>query len=476
MTHDLQHHVHLAVRRGSIVGRRDFLRSLSAFGLAGAWSWADVVSARAVELRKEGRACILLWMQGGPSQFETFSPKPGHGNGGPTRAISTSVSGIEVAEHFPQLARQMQHVALVRSMTSKEGSHPRASFLMHTGYLPTASVQYPALGAVAAQQLADPASDLPNFVRIGSRLRNSGNGGLLGVAYDAFEMARAGGLPENAAPNVDGDRHARRLALRDKLDGLGGRLPEERSRDQKSLYQRTARMVGSRRMTAFELDREPQKVREAYGEGDFAAGCLLARRLVESGVTFVEVSAGNWDTHQDNFEQIQTLAGQVDRPTAQLIADLAARGMLDKTLVVWMGGVRPYTPDQCSRRPRPLSQGVQPGAGRRRRARRPGVGAHRRRRDRGERPPGDGARPIPVAVPRAGNRRRRGEHHVGWPADQGGRQGEPGPRAVRLSDMPLVRTADPTVGPAVRTNGLSWGLSASSCVRGAALATNGLAH
>jgi len=337
MTHELQHHVHLAVRRGAVVGRRDFLRSLSATAFAGSWAWSDVVSAQAAELRKEGRACILLWMQGGPSQFETFSPKPGHASGGSTKAISTSVAGIEVAEHFPQLARQMQHVALVRSMTSNEGSHPRASFLMHTGYLPTASVQYPALGSVAAQQLGDPQSDLPNFVRIGSRIRNAGNGGLLGVAYDAFEMPRAGNLPDNAVPNVDLARHTRRLALRDKLDGLGSRLPEERSRDQKSLYQRTARMVGSRRMNAFELDREPQKVRAAYGEGDFAAGCLLARRLVESGVTFVEVSAGNWDTHQDNFDQTKSLAEQVDRPTAQLIADLATRGLLDKTLVVWMG-------------------------------------------------------------------------------------------------------------------------------------------
>lgn len=337
MTPEIQHHVHLAVRRGTVIGRRDFLRSLSAFSLAGAWSWADVVGARAAELRKEGRACILLWMQGGPSQFETFSPKPGHANGGPTRAISTAVPGLELSENFPHLAKQMQHVALVRSMTSKEGSHPRASFLMHTGYLPTASVQYPALGSVAAQQLGDPASDLPNFVRIGSRLRNSGNGGLLGVAYDAFEMTRAGSLPDNAAPNVDAGRSARRLALRDKLDGLGSRLPAERAQDQKSLYGRTARMIGSRRMTAFELEREPQKMREAYGEGDFASGCLLARRLIESGVTFVEVSAGNWDTHQDNFEQSKSLAGEVDRPTAQLIADLAARGLLEKTLVVWMG-------------------------------------------------------------------------------------------------------------------------------------------
>ena len=91
-------------------------------------------------------------MSGGPSQFETFSPKPGHPNGGETKAISTAVSGIQIAEHYPKLAASMKDLAIIRSMTSKEGSHPRATFLMHTGYIPSASVKYPSLGAVVAQR------------------------------------------------------------------------------------------------------------------------------------------------------------------------------------------------------------------------------------------------------------------------------------------------------------------------------------
>src|SRR5688500_11087354 len=129
MMTSLQHHTQVAVRRGRVVGRRDFLKQSAALGLAAsALNWTGVMAARAEELRERGMACILLWMQGGPSQFETFSPKPGHANGGETKAIDTSVSGIQIAENLPQLAKAMQDLAIIRSMTSKEGNHQRATY------------------------------------------------------------------------------------------------------------------------------------------------------------------------------------------------------------------------------------------------------------------------------------------------------------------------------------------------------------
>jgi hypothetical protein len=277
-------------------------------------------------------------MQGGPSQFETFSPKPGHENGGETKAIETSVSGIEISENLPNVAKAMNDICLIRSMTSKEGSHPRATYLMHTGYLPTASVKYPSLGANIAHQLGNHGSELPNFVKIGQGGREGSGAGLLGVEFDPFVVSNPGGLPDNTRP-VGGDRRfERRLGILDKLEGefanSGG---QQEVADHRKLYEKAAKMVLSPKMDTFETSKEPAKVREAYGNSNFGRGCLLARRLVEAGVTFIEVGLGNWDTHDNNFERSKTLCGQLDQPFAQLVTDLKERGLLERTLVVWMG-------------------------------------------------------------------------------------------------------------------------------------------
>jgi uncharacterized protein (DUF1501 family) len=333
----LHHCVSAEIRRG-VVHRRDFLRGISAAGLtAGTLSWTDLMTAEAGELRKRGMACILLWMQGGPSQFETFSPKAGHHNGGETKAIATNVSGIQVADNFPNMAKMMQEAAIIRSMTSKEGSHPRATYLLHTGYLPTASVKYPSIGSIVASELADPKSQLPSFVRIGGRGGNASGAGFLGVQFDPFDVQNPSSPPTNAQPSSDVARYQRRLSLLDRLQADFAREAPDVVADHKKLYERAARMVLSSDMKAFDLSQESAKVREAYGEGQFAAGCLLARRLVEAGVTFVEVTSNGWDTHDDNFARSKRLSGEVDQPFAQLLRDLKARGMLGKTLVVWMG-------------------------------------------------------------------------------------------------------------------------------------------
>ncbi|HLU48241.1 MAG TPA: DUF1501 domain-containing protein [Planctomycetota bacterium] len=323
--------------RRAFLGRSLGASSACAFGAASLSSLPSL-ALRADELRRAGTACILLWMQGGPSQLETFDPKPDHPNGGPTTSIQTSVPGIHLAEHFPTLAREMKEVAVIRSMTNREGNHQRATYQLHTGYLPTAALKHPTFGSIVACEKGHDSADLPSFVAIGRAGGGGGRlgGGFLGVRYDPFELRAAGRTPADIAPEVSPDRFTRRLRL---LDELGARTANEdpRARDHLELYHRAARLSQSPRLDAFDLDEEPAAIRDAYGDSEFGRGALLARRLVEVGVPFVEVRLGGWDTHQDNFERSKRLALQVDLAFAQLIRDLRVRGLLESTLIVWMG-------------------------------------------------------------------------------------------------------------------------------------------
>ena len=336
-----QLHSHVRISRQGELRRRDFLKAGIAAGALGSLGWHDLVTAKADELRQRGMSCILLWMQGGPSQFETFSPRPGHANGGETKAISTAVSGIEYAENLPNLAKVAGDLAVIRSVTSREGSHPRATSYLHTGYLPTASVKYPAFGALAAKEIEHPQCELPAFVQIGRGGFGGGatiGGGFLGNEYNPFNVQQPGQAPANTPIPAGEARLDKRLGLLGKLQGEyaaeGGKQIVE---DHQKLYAKTAKMIKSPQMKAFNLADEKAEARAAYGNGPFASGCLLARRLVETGVTFVEVVSNGWDTHQDNFNRVKTLTGQIDQPFAALVGDLKDRGLLDSTLVIWMG-------------------------------------------------------------------------------------------------------------------------------------------
>jgi hypothetical protein len=333
----LCHQMTLDFARGRLV-RRDFLKVIGGgAATAASLSWVDRMMASAPDLRKRGKACILLWMQGGPSQFETFSPKPGHANGGETKAISTAVPGIEIGENLPETAKVMNELCLIRSMNSREGAHPRATYLMHTGYLPTASVKYPTLGSIVAHEIGDAASELPGFVRIGGGRFGDG-AGLLGVDFDPLVMSSASRPPENTTVPTTTSRFNRRLGLLDRLEqDFAENGGAQEVADHRKVYDRAARMILSPQMKAFDVSKEPSSVRRLYGDSEFGRGCLLARRLVQAGVTFVEVSLGNWDTHQDNFTATKNLCGRLDQPFAALISDLKDQGMLDDTLVLWMG-------------------------------------------------------------------------------------------------------------------------------------------
>jgi uncharacterized protein (DUF1501 family) len=336
----LQSLLHVRTTGEGVLSRRAFLRHVAAgtagLGLLG---WKDAVTLHAEELRKRGLACILLFMRGGPSQFETFDPKPGATNGGPTQAIDTAVSGIRIAEHWERVAAAMKDIALVRSLTNKEGEHQRATYQLHTGYVPAGGVKHPSLGSLVASEISPAEFDLPHFVSVGNRAATLGSG-FLGLEFAPFVVANPNQMPNNVElpRGIDSKRLGRRLDLLKDLEedfakaGGGPRVEAHQS-----LYGSAAQMVLSPRLKAFDVNQEKDAVRDRYGRTPFGQGCLLARRLVEQGVTFVEVESNGWDTHQDNFNRVKNLSGIVDPAFAALVGDLKERGMLERTLVIWMG-------------------------------------------------------------------------------------------------------------------------------------------
>jgi len=331
---DFLHEQVLMTRRG--LSRRGFLRraSVSAAAAGGLLGFRDRLGLQAAELRKQGRAMILLWMSGGPSQFETFDPKPGTEHGGPTQAIETSVSGIRIAKGWEQTAKVMDDIALIRSMTNKEGNHQRATYQLHTGYIPSGSVKHPSLAANIAKELAPPDLELPAVVSVGL----TQGAGFLGVDYEPFMVREAGRLPENVAAGVPEPRFRRQLALLSKLEeGFAERGGAQQVTNHRGIYEKASRMVLSPNTQAFDLSGEPESLKQQYGETPFGRGCLLARRLVEADVTCIEVRSNGWDTHDDNFATTSRLAGEVDPAMAALIADLKQRGLLETTVVLCIG-------------------------------------------------------------------------------------------------------------------------------------------
>ncbi len=319
--------------------RRGFIR----VGMGGLFSlmlaqWLDPTrQAHAQGVKGKAKACILLWMNGGPSHLDTFDPKPGASTGGPFKAIDTSAKGVQICEHLPQVAEQAHHLAIIRSLTSKEGNHDRAQYLMHTGYAPTASVKHPSLGAWVSKELGDPQFDLPNFVSVRGP---SIGAGFLGVAHGPFVVQNPSQPPQDVAyaQNVNQTRFSKRLSAADFLEKqFAQETGDEKVKERDDVYTRAIKMMHSPHLKAFNISEEPEAVRQAYGDSDFGRGCLLARRLVESGVKFVEVVLDGWDTHQDNFTRTQNLMKQVDPAMATLIKELNERKLLDSTLVVWMG-------------------------------------------------------------------------------------------------------------------------------------------
>lgn len=315
------------------LSRRAFLGA--SVGSLGALSLAGPLAA--AELRKQQKRVVLIWLSGGVSQLETWDPKPGTDTGGPFRAIPTSVPGTHICELLPHTAKQMHRMALVRGVNTAEDDHGKGAVIMHTGRRTEPGLEYPHLGSVMARLIAPPDCPLPGYIQITPK----GEGGFgktdsafLGPKY-ASVILGDGKPPANLlrpdvlSESADRQRNAFRQSLDRKFNQ--GRKTAETEAYVES-YEQAAQLM--RQTHLFDLAREPLAVRERYGTHDFGRHCLLARRLLENGVTFVKVVHSNYDTHHENFDFHIEQLGEFDGPFARLLNDLADRGMLDSTLVV----------------------------------------------------------------------------------------------------------------------------------------------
>lgn len=324
------------------MSRRLLLKGLAFAGVGAAagpvMNWGNLVDAPAfaAQAKKKSKQCILLWMNGGASQFETFDMKVGRPTGGPNREIKTNLPGYHVCELLPKMAQQMDKVTVIRSMHTSEIDHPGGIHLMHTGYSKSATVRFPEIGAIVAKYNGSEDANLPQFIKISSN-GDSGSG-FLGPRYAPFSMGHDGNLPTFAARSIDVKVDDRRQELRDFLEeNYAKRHAAETSRQHREANAAALRLQQAR--DVFKVDDEWKKNKELYGDSLFGKQCMLARRLIESGVPFVEVGQSGYDTHADNFTGHKGLLPPMDHAWAGLLTDLQQRGLLDNTLVIWMGEI-----------------------------------------------------------------------------------------------------------------------------------------
>jgi hypothetical protein len=334
-------------------------------------SFVQNLRAQAPKLKKESKSLIIFWMGGGPSHMDLWDLKPGESTGGDFKPIKTSASGVEISEVLPTVATQMKHLAIVRSLVTNEGSHERGTVLMNTGRQPSPIIQYPAMGAVVSSQLASKDLALPGFIGIGGIAQRIG-AGFLGSLYSPFTVQNPGQPPENIRPPSAlgwGDEATDRMHRRQRLfyavednftdslyphlKSVTGKTAAERAKlmeerkavgdsamSHETIYQKAFDLTVSKLRTVFEVKNEPKKIIDEYGgeRNQFGMGCLLARKLVEKGVTCVEVDLGGWDNHAGVFNAIRTGNGpRLDKGMGALVQDLVQRGMWKNTVVLWMG-------------------------------------------------------------------------------------------------------------------------------------------
>jgi uncharacterized protein (DUF1501 family) len=321
--------------------RRDFVKLALGAGAALAFGprlWAPLLAQEKPKEGARAKAVILVFLQGGPSQLDTFDPKPGAETGGSFKAIDTKIEGARFCEHLPRLAGISEKLALVRTLHSKDPNHDTARYLLHTGYRVDTTVTHPHVGSLIAHELGVAEGGLPGCITIGSEAP-------VGSGYLSPDWAPL--LVEKVdAPLEDLElpRGVNRYRLEDRealLAAQDARFAadhaEAKVEHQRKAYERALALVRSSKLSAFDITQEPEATRERYGSTPFGHACLMARRLVEEGVRLVEVTLADWDTHADNFNRTRALCGQLDQGLSGLLADLGERGLLDETLVVCLG-------------------------------------------------------------------------------------------------------------------------------------------
>lgn len=296
----------------------------------------SVASAGTVPSEATAKNIIYLYMAGGMSHLDTFDPKKKKEVMGETEMIGTSADDIFVGHNLKHSAKVMDKVCVVNSMSSQQGAHEQGAYIMHTSYAKRGTVKHPSLGAWVMRLGGRINPEIPGFVAINSSPDHTG-GGFFGAKYSAAPIGSADqGLMDSHRPEgVSKKDFDRRLALADRMNKqFHGRYQNADVKAYEELYQEAIRLMNSKDLKAFNLKQESAGTRKLYGGGRFAQGCMLARRLVEHGVRFVEVQLGGWDTHYDNFAGVAGRCQEFDQAYAALLTDLEKRGMLKDTLVV----------------------------------------------------------------------------------------------------------------------------------------------
>lgn len=322
--------------------RRGFLETVAkaAFGVS-ILPVADSLfgsKATAASMVKAGKAehVICLFMNGAMSHIDSFDPKPGTDAGGETAAIQTSVPGIRIGEHMPVLASRMDELALIRSMTTETGAHEQGRYLMRTSQKMIGSIRHPFMGSWLTYFEGKKNRDLPGSVIVGGGARHPGQGYLPATMAPAPVGNPATGLQNTKPPGYLTEQHfeRRRKLISQFESGFRRKYPTTEVKAYADYYAEAVRLMKSPDLEAFDIKKEPKSVKDAYGNHRMGQGCLLARRLVEKGVRFVEVEQGGWDNHNSIYDTFPEKAGQLDQALGALLDDLNKSGLIKKTLIV----------------------------------------------------------------------------------------------------------------------------------------------
>ncbi len=310
-------------------------RSLMAAGGASilGLSVADLLALEGSSHEAKAKHVILFWNGGGMSHIDTWDPKPGRPTQGEFEPIETSVPGIQLSEIFPQLAKQMHHCSLIRSIAGTQGAHGRATYNLQTSYLPSGNLRHPGVGSVVVHELPK-TGDLPAYISISGQAPRAS---YLGQKCEAYYVSRPGekdpylAFPEGIV-KTRGNKRLEVLARYNK--SFAGNSRDKRLASNETSINEAVRLMRSPALKAFELTNVPQKTIDRYGDTTFGRGALLAKRLIDTGVRFVQVNRGGFDTHSNNFPAMTNHGNVMDPALASLVEDLAESGKLDSTLIL----------------------------------------------------------------------------------------------------------------------------------------------
>lgn len=316
-----------------MINRRHFIEhvgGLASLSTASTLFGQNIIGNRE-DLAKNEKGAILIWLGGGPPTIDMWDVKFGAPTGGPTRPISTT-GDFQINELMPELAKQGKDFSIVRSMATREADHMRGRYYMHTGFKPNPNMKHPSMGSVISYELSQDRDylEIPPFFSIST---GSIGGGFLGSAWNPFVVS-SNGQVRNLGDSVDTERMQALAAIE---TGFVKRSNSDMAKSHMKMLQQTFRLNTSPQMKALKPTDEPQNVIDAYGETGFGKGALMARRLLQTGVPFVELGFGGWDLHQNTHETLSTKLPELDKVVSTLMLDLKRLDMWDNTAIVMMG-------------------------------------------------------------------------------------------------------------------------------------------